>query len=211
MKRTVLAVAMLGGLAASLDAQIIRPASVSRHAAFASLSAGWLQTQAICDPASNACWTFGGAPQYRASLEFPISAATTLGISYANARLPLRWADTPPNTANCTVCDANADMNQILGVLHLGSGGAFQQVIDISAGATQFANFKTTNGTPLGTGKPVTDFSFAIAFGLGIRMSPNLILTMQQEYGLVVHKRVAGSANSSAQQQVLRLGLRLGL
>lgn len=211
MKRTLAAAALIVGLTSSLEAQIIRPTSVSRPSAYASMGAGWLRQQAICDPASKACWTFGDGPQYRASIEFPVGIATSLGISYSNARLPLRWADTPPNTANCSVCDANAEMHQVLGVVHLGGGGVFQQVIDLSAGATRFANFKTTSGTTLGTGKPVTDFSFALAFGFGFRVTSNLQATVQQEYGLVVHKRVSGSANSSAQQQTLRVGLRLGL
>ena len=211
MTRILTATAMIVGLTASAGAQIIRPTNVRRPSIYTSISAGWLDQQPICDPASKACWTFGAGPQYRASLELPVGVATSFGISYANARLPLRWADTPPNTANCTVCDANAEMHQILGLLHLGGGGTFQQVIDVSAGATQFANFKTTNGIPLGTGKPVTDFSFSLAFGFGYSMTRTLQFTLQQEYGLVIHKRVSGSANSSAQQQTLRLGLRLAL
>jgi opacity protein-like surface antigen len=211
MKRTLAAVALIAGLASGAGAQIIRPVTVYRHSAYMSLSAGWQRTQSICDPESKACWTFGEAPQYRASIELPLSQVTTIGISYANAQVPLRWADTPPNTANCTACDANGEVNQILGVLHLGGTGAFQQLIDISAGATQFGNFKTTTGTPLGTGKRVTDFSFALGFGMGFRMTESLLFTLQQEYGVVVHKRVPGAANSSAQQQTLRLGLRLGL
>lgn len=211
MKRILGAVALTVGITTSADAQIIRPTNISRPEAYTSISAGWLRQQPICDPASKACWTFGDGPQYRASIEFPVGVATSLGLAYSNARLPLRWADTPPNTANCAVCDANAEMHQVLGVVHLGGGGVFQQVIDVAVGATRFANFKTTSGTPLGTGKPVTDLSFALAFGFGYSVTRNLQATLQQEYGLVIHKRVAGSTNSSAQQQTLRLGLRLGL
>ena len=211
MKRILAAAALTLGFTSGLDAQIIRQISVIKHSAYLGLSVGWLNTQSICDPVSNACWNFGEAPQYRASLEMPLSPATTIGVSYGNAKVPLRWADTPPNTANCTVCDANGEMNQIMGLMHLGGTGAFQQLIDISAGATQFGNFKTTAGVPLGTGKRVTDFTFGIGFGFGIRMSEAWLFTVQQEYGLVIHKRVPGSPSSSAQQQAFRLGLRIGL
>jgi hypothetical protein len=212
MKRTLAIAAMVAGMASVAGAQIIRPVSVVRHTAFTSLSVGWLQMdQPICDPNDNACWSFGDGPQYRASFELPMGPAATIGVSYSNAQLPLRWADTPPNTANCTVCDANAEMNQIMGVVHLGSSGTFQQVIDLSVGATQFGNFKTTSGTPLGTGKRATDFSFSVAYGFGYSINRSLLLTFQQEFGLVVHQRVSGSAHNSAQQQVLRLGLRLGM
>ena len=211
MKRTLAVAAMLGGLATGAGAQIIRPVVLHRPTAYTSLSVGWMQQQSICDPASNACWTFGDGPQYRASIELPVGFSTSLGLSYSTARLPLRWADMPPNTANCTGCDANAEVHQLLGVLHMGGGGAFTQLIDISAGMTQFANFKTTSGTPLGTGKPVNDFSFALAFGFGFNMTRTLQFGLQQEYGLVIHKRVSGSTNSSAQQQTTRVGLRLAL
>ncbi|HEX7938564.1 MAG TPA: hypothetical protein VF483_06190, partial [Gemmatimonadaceae bacterium] len=76
---------------------------------------------------------------------------------------------------------------------------------------TQFGNFKSTAGVPLGTGKRVTDFTFGIGFGFGIRITESFLFTLQQEYGLLIHKRVAGSQDSSAQQQAFRLGLRIGL
>jgi opacity protein-like surface antigen len=213
MKGALSAAVLIIGVAYSAGAQIIRPVNIYRPDAYASLSAGWLQQQSICDPESNACWTFGDGPQYRASIEKPIGMATTFGLSYSHARLPLRWADTPPNTANCggSPCSANAEMHQVLALLHLGGGGMVTQLVDISAGATRFANFKSESGTPLGPGKPVTDFSFAVAIGLGINLNQMLQFTLQQEYGLVIHKRVPGSTARGAQQQTIRAGLRLGL
>lgn len=211
MKRAMAAAVMIVALASNATAQIIRPTMVNRPSMYASLSAGYLTQQLICDPVNKACWTFGDGPQYRASFEMPISVATSVGISYSHSRLPLRWADTPPNAANCTGCDANAEMHQFLGLIHLGGSGPFTQLIDISAGATRFANFKTTSGTPLGNGKAVTDFSFAVAFGFGVRLTQSVHFTFQQEYGVLFHKRVSGSANSSAQQRTLRAGLRMGL
>jgi hypothetical protein len=213
MNGALSAAVLIAGLAFSAGAQIIRPVNIYRPDAYASLSAGWLSQQSICDPESNACWTFGDGAQYRASIELPMGPGTTFGLSYSNARLPLRWSDMPPNTANCggSPCSANAEMHQVLGLLHLGGSGMVTQVIDISAGATRFANFRATDGTPLGTGKPVDDFSFAVAIGIGINLNRTLQFTLQQEYGLVIHKRVPGSTTRGAQQQTIRAGLRMGL
>ncbi len=213
MKRILFAAAMMVGITVSAGAQIIRPTSVYRPGAYTSISAGWVTQQAICDPESDACWTFGDGAQYRASIELPLGMATTFGLSYSHANLPLQWADTPPNSANCGggVCPANAEMHQVLGLLHLGGSGMVTQLIDVSAGATRFANFKSTNGTPLGPGRPVTDFSFAVAIGIGFNLNRALQFTLQQEYGLVIHKRVPGSTTRGTQQRTLRAGLRLGL
>jgi opacity protein-like surface antigen len=208
MKRAMSAAVLIVGLASVASAQIIRPSIVSRPSMYTSLSIGLFTHQVICDPASNACWNFGDGAQYRAAFEVPISIATTVGLSYAHANLPLLWAD----TASCSSgCDARSEVHQFMALLHLGTTGAFTQMIDISAGATRFANFKTTGGTPLGPGKGVTDFSFGLAYGLGIRLTPTLHFTLQQDYGVVFHKRMPGAASGTAEQRTIRAGLRLAM
>jgi len=209
MKRTLSTAALLVGLASSAGAQIIRQVRVDRPSAYTSLSVGWLTQQVICDPATAACWNFRDAAQYRASIEVPISSITTFGFSYSNARLPLLWGDSS-SSASCSLCEANAEMHTFLGVLHMGSTGAFTQIIDVSAGATRFANFKTTAGAPLGSGKSSTDFTFAIGYGMGIRLATSLYFTLQEDYGIVFHERMPGSQSGAAQQRALRGGLRYG-
>lgn len=211
-RRRVLAMLLLAAVAPPTRAQIIRPAVITRPKAWTSAAIGWLQQQTICDGDSDACWNFGAAPQYRVSFEMPAGDATALGFSYSTSRLPLVYAGTAAANS-CSLCDADATVEQVFGVAHLGAGGGMglQQVIDLSLGVTTFSNFRSIVGARLGTGKPVTDFTFAIAYGFGFGLSSRLQLFLQQEYAVMIHKRRAGSPNNSAQQSTFRLGGRLGL
>jgi len=212
VKRTLIVVALLGGTAQVAAAQIIRPNLVSRPAGWTSLSVGWTRQQAICDQGSNACWNFGGAPQYRGSVELPLGNLSAWGVAVTASRAPLVWAGSA-SLNNCVLCDANVNITQYLGMIRLGTGGsgAFQQFIEMGAGATQFTGFRSTTGTQLGSGKAVTDFSFAVSYGFGYNVQPRLQLYLAQEYALMIHKRAAGNPNNSAQQQTLRVGARLAL
>lgn len=205
MKRAMTAAVLIVGLGASMDAQIIQTRVVRRSSSFASFSVGWLQQAAFCDPTNDACWTFSDAAQYKASFEKSLGPATSAGISYAHAAVPLFWAD----NGSCQPCNANSEIHQVMGVLHMGTEAPFSQLIDISVGATRFANFKTTAGVPLGTGKPVTDFSFAIGYGFGARIATGLYFTLVEEYGVAFNKRDVGARSGAAEQQVLRGGLRM--
>ena len=208
----MLMAALVCTAANAATAQIIRPTVVSRPAGWTSLSVGWTRQQAICDPVTDACWNFADAPQYRGSLELPLGDAAAWGIAVTSARVPLVWAgSTSPNS--CALCDANVSIIQYLGTIRLGAGTAsgFQQIVELGAGATQFANFRTAAGAQLGTGKAVTDFSFAVSYGFGYNVQSRLQLYLAQEYALMIHKRATGNPNNSAQQQTLRVGARLVL
>jgi len=212
VKRTLIMVALLGGAAHVAAAQIIKQTLVSRPAGWTSLSVGWTRQQPICDPGSKACWNFGGAPQYRGSIELPLGNFSAWGMAVTSSRVPLVWAGTA-SANSCVLCDANVNITQYHGLVRLGTGGAgaFQQVVELGAGATQFTNFRTTTGTQLGGSKAVTDFSFAVSYGFGYTVQSRLQLYLAQEYALILHKRATGNPNNSAQQQTLRVGARLAL
>ena len=208
----MLVVALVCAAANAATAQIIRPTVVSRPAGWTSLAIGWTRQQAICDPVTDACWNFADAPQYRGSLELPMGDAGAWGLAVTSSRVPMVWAgSTTPNS--CALCDANVSITQYLGIIRLGAGSAsgFQQIVELGAGATQFADFRTAAGSPLGTGKAVTDFSFAVSYGFGYTVQSRLQLFLVQEYAVIIHKRQTGSPNNSAQQQTFRVGARLGL
>lgn len=210
----VMAAAVLVTLVAGTNVaqgQIIRPTRISRPAAWTSIGAGWLRMpKAIHDGPSNAWWNFGDAPQYRGSVEVPVSDAMALGFAMTQSRMPITYAGAPTGCTNG--CDANMTLQQYLGILHLGAGsGGFQEVLDLGAGVTRFSKIETTAGLPLGTGKPVQDFTFSLGYGVGYGMTSRLSMFLMQEYALVMHKRVAGSPSNTAQQQTTRIGLRLAL
>ena len=215
-KQLKLALVLASLVPAIAPAQIIEGPIGRRHTGpVASLSLGWFNQQGLCDAASGACWDFGSAPQWRASLEAPLGRGATFGAVGSIARVPLIYQGglSPlPGTNTCSRCDANAQIYQILGTLHLGGSGiGFQQVVDASAGMTLFSNFRDANGQQLGPGKTVSDFTFQIGYGFSYGISQSTSLMLVQDYGLVIGKRVSGQSSNSAQQTNLRIGVRYGL
>ena len=196
-------------------AQIIegRVGQSGQPLAFASLSIGWFTQQGLCDQASSACWNFGSAPQWRATLEKGLGRGASFGVMGTLSRVPLVYQGSALTTNSCASCDANASVSQLMATLHIGGNGrGFSQVIDASGGVTLFSNFRdATNNGQLGTGKTVSDVSFIIGYGFGYGLSPNMSVSLVQDYGLVIGKRVSGQSSNSAQATTLRLGVRVGL
>jgi opacity protein-like surface antigen len=196
---------------APAGAQIIdsRQIGGGQPIAWTSLSVGWLQHGGLCDPDSNSCWDFGSAPQFRASLEMPMGRGASIGVSGTTARVPLTYSG--GLLSGCSSCDADANVSQIFGTVHIGGGSGFAQVIDINAGMTLFSNFRATDGSRLDPAKMVSSFSFSVGYGFGYSFSDRMQITLSQDYGLVIHKRMEGDPNNTAQQSTLRVGLRYGL
>lgn len=213
MVRRLLLVGLVLAGAQSARAQIIDAGGSGRRFgqpnAWVSLGIGWLQQGGLCDPDSGSCWDFGNAPQWRATLEYPMGRGATIGGAATTARVPLTYA----GAAQCpTACDADANVSQYLGQLHLGGGTGIQQAIDLSAGMTVFTNFRErATGTRLDPAKAVSNFSFSVAYGFAFPIRQNFHLTLSQEYGQIIGKRIAGRSSNSAQQNVTRIGARVGL
>jgi hypothetical protein len=199
--------------AQSAGAQIIDAGGSGRRFgqpnSWASLGIGWLNQGRLCDPGSNSCWNFGSAPQWRASLEASMGRGATIGVAATTARVPMVYQ---AQLVCFNGCDADANVSQYMAQLHLGGGTGIQQAIDISAGMTSFTNFRSADtGTRLEPAKAVSNFSFAIAYGLALAIRQNFHITLGQEYGQIIGKRMPGQSRNSAEQNVTRLGVRLGL
>jgi hypothetical protein len=211
--RPVLILALVLLAAQSAGAQIIDAGGSGRRFgqpnSWVSLGIGWMDLRALCDPGSNSCWNFGNAPQWRASLEYPMGRGATIGVAATTARVPLTYQ---AQTTCTSGCDADANVSQYLAQLHLGGGTGIQQAIDISAGMTSFTNFRLADsGARLEPSKAVSNFSFAVAYGLALPIKPNFHVTLTQEYGQIIGKRMPGRSSNSAEQSVTRLGARVGL
>jgi hypothetical protein len=193
-------------------AQIIRPNFRTNPIAWTSLSIGWLQQQGFNERDTGAGLDFGSGPQWRASLEMPMgNGGSSFGIMGTLARMPLVYRGSVLTANSCAGCDADANVSQIMGVLHMGGSTGFHQVIDAGAGVTMFSNVRATDGTRLGTGKTNTNFSFAIGYGFGYGFSPRASVMIVQDLSLILLKRESGSSDNTAQQSNLRLGFRYGL
>lgn len=214
MKSRVLILMTMLALASATaaDAQIIRPTLRRTPAAFVTLGIGWAQLQSFCDNASGACWNFAGngAPQWRASFELPLGyGGTGWGVVGTLQRAPLVYSGGIVNS--CGQCDADATVSQILGVFRASGGTGFHQVIDVSAGAIMFSNFRASTGEKLGSGKMTSRFAGNIAYGFGYGTSERREFFLEQEYGLIILPRNSGTNSNMAQQTVTRIGLRLGI
>jgi opacity protein-like surface antigen len=213
MSRRLLTFALILVAAQSAGAQIIDAGGAGRRFgqpnSWVSLGIGWLNQGGLCDPDTDSCWNFGSALQWRASLEYPIGRGTTIGVAATTARVPMVYQ---AQLVCFNGCDADANVSQYLAQLHLGGGTGIQQAIDISAGMTSFTNFRSADtGTRLEPMKAVSNFSFGVAYGLALPIRQNFLLTLTQEYGQIIGKRMPGQSSNSAQQNVTRLGVRMGL
>ena len=209
-RKTLGALALLLAAAPAMHAQIIQPTLRSRPVAWTSLSVGWFQQDDICGADDSACWSFGGAPQFRATFELPLGTSASFGVAGTMARVPLIYSGSSL-PASCP-CDADANVSQLLANLRLaGSNVGFHQVIDLSAGTTLYSNFRSTDGTRLGTGKTVSDMSFGLGYGFGYSLSPRTQIVLVQECMLVLHERQLGSSENTSAQQTIRCGGRVAL
>lgn len=211
MRRITLGAALLLAGAGALDAQIIRPSIRTRPVAWASLSAGWFQQSEVCGADTAACWNFGGAPQFRGSLDIPVGTAASLGVAATIARVPLVYAGSIALPGSCGTCDANANVSQLFANFRFGGGSVFHQVIDVSAGTTFYSNFRSTDGSRLGSGKTVNDVTFGVGYGFGYNLSPRSQVFLVQEWMLVLHQRRPGSSENTTNQTNIRIGGRLAL
>ncbi len=209
--RSIVLGAALLAVGSVAEAQILEaPRSRARGPiAWASLGAGWLELGGLVDGASGAQWDFGSAPQWRASLEVPLGRGASIGVLGTTARVPLTYNGTL-GANSCVGCDADANVSQFMGTLHVGGGAGLHQVIEVNVGTTMFSNFRTTGGAKLGS-SPVNDWTFGLGYGFGYSMSDRLSITVVQDFGLVIHKRSEGTTNNVAQQRATRIGARLGL
>jgi hypothetical protein len=193
------------------QAQIIgREQTIRREPiGWVSLGIGWLQQQGFNDPETGNGWDFSSAPQWRATVELPAGRGATFGVAGTIARVPLIF-----NGGSCGRCDADANVSQVFGLFRIGGGGSssFHQVIDLQAGITMFSNFRQSDtGTRLGTGEMSQNFTFGLGYGFGYSLSPRTHLTLVQDYGMIILKRLAGTSQRTAQQYTTRIGVRLGL
>ena len=207
MRRQFLALLPLV-LAADAGAQIIRPGMRFREpAAWASFGAALQNTFDVRDGTTNSVWQFGDATQYAASLEKSISSGVSFGVRGTHARVPLFYSGT-------TATEADANISQVMGVLHVASGREFHSVLELSVGATIFSNFRSrTTDQRLEPTSPDSDFTFAYGYGFGYNFSPTFAIDIVWDVSTALHQKtgLSAGAGSSNRLQSTRLVARFGL
>ena len=184
-------------LAADAGAQIIRPGMrFSEPQVWVSFGVARQSTFEVHDGTTSSSWQFSDAVQYAASLEKTLSGGTTLGVRGTRARVPLTYFG-----ATGGGIDADADVSQIMGVLHVASGREFHSVLELSAGATIFSNFRSRS-TDVGL-EPTSsdaDFTFAFGYGFGYNFSPTFAIDVVQDMSTSLHQKtglIAGEGTNN--------------
>jgi hypothetical protein len=175
--------------------------------AWVSFGAALMNGFDVHDGTTNSLWQFGDATQYALSLEKPVgSGGVTLGVRGTHARVPLRYSGT-------TITDADANVSQVMAVLHVASGREFHSVLELSAGATIFSNFRSRTTDARLAPSSDTDFAFGFAYGFGYNFSPSFAIDVVQDQSTSLHQKtgLAASESSSARFTSTRIIARFGL
>ena len=219
MRRALAALVLLATAAPVAGAQIFDvPRRSGVPVAWASLSAGFLRYQGdIVDGRTESVWRIGSAFHYRGSAEIDIGNAGSAGLAVGYSDVPMTYfqRNPPGPQADCqALCDANGKLWTVMANLHVGGGIGFHQIINASAGATIYRDFRSEQlRSALGPTSPDKDITLGIGYGFGWGFTPRLQIMLVQDAAYVMHQRdgVRGGENSSSQQFVTRIGLRAGL
>ncbi|HEY2066706.1 MAG TPA: hypothetical protein VGG84_12155 [Gemmatimonadaceae bacterium] len=199
--------------AASAGAQIVRrPQSMyfTEPAAWVSFGAALAQSWTVHDGSTGSVWQFGSGTEYSASLEKTIAGGTTLGLRGMTSRAPLLY--TGPSSGSLPV-DADANVSQLLAVLHVASGRELHSVLELSLGATLYSNFRARGSDVKLAPDNDTDFTFGFGYGLGYNFSPTFAIDVVQDLQTTVHQKTGLSAGEDTTIRInsTRLIARFGL
>lgn len=161
----------------------------------------------VTDGATGSRWEFGNSTPYEASLEKALSGGASFGVRGSTATVPLVYVGPLATT------DADANVSQLFGTLRMTSGSGAHTVIELSAGATIYSNFRSrTDGAKLGPDTPDADFSFALGYGVGYNLTPSFSIDVVQDVTTVMHQKTGLSAgdDSSARINGTRIVGRIG-
>jgi hypothetical protein len=199
---------------ANADAQIIRSRfQLSQPAAWLTLGMGLQQGWTVIDGSTKTRWQFSNATQYVGGLEKALSGGANIGLRGSYSRVPLQ--DQSLVGGDVLVAeDADADVSQLFGTLRVATGSGFHSVLELSAGATMYSNFKArVDGRKLEPLASDIDFSFAFGYGFGYSFSREFTIDMVQDVTTTLHQKTGLSAGdeSSVRTQGTRLVARFGL
>jgi hypothetical protein len=187
-----------------LDAQLIRVPSPdeSKRPVSVSLSAGYFLTQDRFDGQSGVQWQLGDGYQYRAAVDVGLRSGA-LGLTGTVATIPIRRDGDPSS-------DGDITLRQFLATFRSPQGSGFSQVIEVSAGLSQWANYSGGDVLSDEEKKPRNALTFVIGYGFGFPLGSRATVTLVQDYATVIGsgEGLPPGAKRSQEQFTTRLGLR---
>jgi len=213
--RRLLLLALAIVLPAAAGAQIISRGGMpfQEPSTFVSFGVGLLQPWGLADGATNSTWDFSDATQFAVALEKNFGGGASLGVRGTTARVPLRYTSVVGGDV-ISGTDADANVSQLLGSLHVTSGSQFHTVLELSAGATMYYNFRARGSdASIGPRGADTDFSFGFGYGVGYNLTPRFSVDVVQDQITTLHQKTGLSAgqSTSARLTTTRIVARFGV
>jgi len=141
-------------------------------------------------------------------LEMALQNQFSIGGVATFVRVPIIYSG-----PTCSQCGAHLDLSSIGASFHAGGGPGLNQILEVSAGAAVYRNFRRdSNGQQLPpTGGNIDPF-FTFGYGFGYTFNPTMQVSVVQDYGLVLHERtgLANDQSNTLTQRSTRLNVRMG-
>ncbi len=187
-----------------LDAQLIRvpaPDESARPVSVA-LSAGYFLTQDRFDGQSGVQWQLGDGYQYRAAVDVGLRSGA-LGVTGSIATIPIRRDGDPAS-------DGDITLRQFLATFRSPQGAGFSQLVEVSAGLSQWANYSGGDVLSDEDAKPRNALTFVIGYGFGFSLGERATVTLVQDYATVIGsgEGLPAGVRRSQEQFTTRLGMR---
>jgi hypothetical protein len=198
-------------VASQANAQIRRHTVVTNQPTWwGSLSLGLYGANGISDGQTASTWDFGNGTdwQYRASLEKTLPNQFAIGGVATYVKVPLIYSG-----PSCGRCGAHLDLTSIGASFHAGEGPGLNQILEASAGAAMYRNFRRdSDGTTLPPAGGNIDPFFTFGYGFGYTFNPTMQVSIVQDYGLVLHERtgLTNDQSNTLTQRSTRLNFRMG-
>ena len=214
MKR-IFAAALLISFATTADAQVRRRVPrVPEPAAWVSAGIGLFNGNDVSDGSTESTWDFGRArnTQYRASFEKAVSRTASIGLTGSYVRLPFTYIGNGP-AASCSRCAAHMDMIAAAASFHVGGGTGLHQVLEGSAGALQYRNFRRdSDKASLAPSNGNIDPYFTVGYGFGYSFDAITQVSVVQDFGIALHERsgLTSEQSNTLTQRTIRLNFRYG-
>ena len=209
MRRLLFLIAPLLLASRPADAQINRSRfQLKAPSNWVSAGVEYQQPFTVLDGKNSAAWQFGSATMFDASIEHTLDNGLFIGIRGSTGLVPLVY------NSPFLVTDADANVSQLFGTLRLASGMGFHTVLELSAGATLYSNFRArTNGAKLGPDSIDPDFAFAFGYGFGYSFSRSFSVDVVQDVTTSIHQNTGLSPSDNASTRIngTRVMGRIGL
>ena len=175
------------------------------------LSYGYVDGTTINDGDTGTSWEFAYTTQIRATLEKTLQRGVTLGASAGFSDAPLTYVSgfLSPQSNCASVCDARANITQLMAFVHGGGSRGFHFVYDLEGGVTEFSDFRTRSTEATLPPSNKYDFTFGFGGGLGYGFSQISDIYVSEMTDLVLHPS-NGTSTRAPRLFQFRAGFRVG-